>query len=120
MKTHSIAFVVWLLFIAICCITLVRAFEDDALPFENDKFQSEEVNDTQGGGSFINKMIERGKLLFKNLRKTGAKLAGQVGSFIPTPETIFRVSKHALIGLPQELIAYTINTVCKYFDLSLF
>lgn len=103
-----------------CCTIIVRAFEDDALPFESDKFQSEEMSEAQSDGSFVNKMIERGKLLFKNLRKTGGKIAGQVGSFIPTPETVFRVSKHVLVGLPQELIAYTINTVCMCFDYIFF
>lgn len=116
MRFHSNHIILWMVLLAISCITIVRAFDDDALPFETDKFISEEKSEAQSDKSFINKMVERGRLLFKNLRKTGAKLAGQVGSFIPTPETIFRVSKHALIGLPQELIAYTINTVCKCFN----
>lgn len=107
--------VLWLVLLVTCCaLTIARAFEDDALPFGSDRFHSEEANDVQSEKSFFNKMFERGKLLFKNLRKTGVKLAGQVGSFVPTPETLFRVSKHALIGLPQELIAYTVNTVCSY------
>lgn len=90
----------------------MRAFEEDALPYDSDRFQSEEKSEAQNESSFFNKMFERGKLLFKSFRKSGVKIAGQVGSFIPTPETIFRLSKHTLIGLPQELIAYTINTFC--------
>lgn len=113
--------VLWLVVLVACgALTIARAFEDDALPFATDRFQSEEVSDAQTDKSFINKMYERGKLLFKSLRKTGVKLAGQVGSFIPTPETLFRVSKHALIGLPQELIAYTVNTVCSYINYCIF
>lgn len=112
MKFRICSFAVYLILFVICCSTVVRAFEDDALPYDSDRFQSEETSEGQNESSFFNKMLERGKLLFKSLRKSGVKIAGQVGSFIPTPETIFRVSKHALIGLPQELIAYTVNTVC--------
>lgn len=65
--------------------------------------------------SLISKMIERGKILMKSIPKTGLKLAGRVWDFVPTPETIFNVSKQTLIGLPQELIAYAVNSVCKYF-----
>lgn len=65
--------------------------------------------------SLISKMIERGKILMKSIPKTGLKLAGRVWDFVPTPETIFNVSKQTLIGLPQELIAYAVNSVCKCF-----
>lgn len=63
--------------------------------------------------SVISRMIERGKTLMKAIPRTGIKLAGRVLDFIPTPETIFNVSKQTLIGLPQELIAYVVNKVCK-------
>lgn len=63
--------------------------------------------------SLISKMIERGKILMKSIPKTGLRLAGRVLKFIPSPETIFNVSKQTLIGLPQELIAYAVNSVCK-------
>lgn len=69
--------------------------------------------------SLISKMIERGKILVKSIPKTGLKLAGRVWNFIPTPETIFNVSKQTLIGLPQELIAYAVNSVCKCFQTEL-
>lgn len=65
--------------------------------------------------SLISKMIERGKILVKSIPKTGLKLAGRVWNFVPTPETIFNVSKQTLIGLPQELIAYAVNSVCMCF-----
>lgn len=108
--------------IIIVCVALFAlsgasfAFDDDALPFESDKINSNvELMDVQGEQSLISKMIERGKLLIKNLPKTALKFAGKANSFVPTPETIFRVSKHALIGLPQEIIAYAVNSVCMYW-----
>lgn len=66
--------------------------------------------------SVITKMIERGKSLMKAIPQTGIKLAGRVLDFIPTPETVFNVSKQTLIGLPQELVAYAVNKVCKCFE----
>lgn len=79
----------------------------DDLAVKNEMIRSEQ--------SLISKMIERGKILVKSIPKTGLKLAGRVWNFIPTPETIFNVSKQTLIGLPQELIAYAVNSVCKCF-----
>lgn len=61
----------------------------------------------------ISKLIERGRLLMKSIPRTGMKLAGRVLNFIPTPETIFNIGKQTLIGLPQQLIAYAVNSFCK-------
>lgn len=82
------------------------------ITYSDDKYLmdlTEDLNDR----SLISKMIERGKILMKSLPKTGIKIAGNVLKFVPTPETIFNVGKQALIGLPQELIAYAVNSVCK-------
>lgn len=81
--------------------------DGDDFAVKNEMIRSEQ--------SLISKMIERGKILVKSIPKTGLKLAGRVWNFIPTPETIFNVSKQTLIGLPQELIAYAVNSVCKCF-----
>lgn len=69
-------------------------------------------NDDQESG-VLNKMINRGKALIKSLPKMTVKLAGNVRNLIPSPETIFNVSKQTLIGLPQEVIAYAVHTVCS-------
>lgn len=58
-------------------------------------------------------MISRGKTLLKSLPKFTIKLAGSVKHLIPSPETIFNVSKQVLIGLPQEVIAYAVHAVCS-------
>lgn len=103
--------------------TSVQAFEDDALWLDDNIF-SMEINDESSSKSsersVISKMIERGKLLWKSIPKTGLKLAGHVLNYVPTPETIFNVGKQALVGLPQELIAYAVNSVCKFFPLASF
>lgn len=86
----------------------VENFSDaDDVVVKNEMIRSEQ--------SLISKMIERGKILVKSIPKTGLKLAGRVWDFVPTPATIFNVSKQTLIGLPQELIAYAVNSVCKCF-----
>lgn len=82
--------------------------DGDEFVVKNEMIRSEQ--------SLISKMIERGKILVKSIPRTGMKLAGRVWNFIPTPETIFNVSKQTLIGLPQELIAYAVNSVCKCFQ----
>lgn len=69
-------------------------------------------NDEQERG-LINKMISRGKALIKSLPRMTVKLAGSVRNLIPSPETIFNVSKQTLIGLPQEVIAYAVHSVCS-------
>lgn len=70
--------------------------------------------------SLISKMIERGKIIMKAIPKTGLKLAEKAWNFIPSPETIFKAGKQTLIGLPQELIAYTVNSFCEYLYFVLF
>lgn len=93
---------------------VVHGFEDDALAFERDDFQpkSESIEATAERG-VISKMIERGKFLLKSIPGTIKVTADRVFNLVPTPETIFRVSKQALIGLPQEVIAYTVNSMCS-------
>lgn len=66
-----------------------------------------------GENNFLNKMISRGKTLIKSLPKFTVKLAGSIKNLIPSPETIFNVSKQTLIGLPQEVIAYAVHSVCS-------
>lgn len=116
MKFRNNIIIICLMLFALNGAYLTRAFDDDALPFESDRLHSNgEMSDVQSERSLISKMIERGKLLIKNLPKTALKFAGRANSLVPTPETIFRVSKHALIGLPQEIIAYAVNSVCMCF-----
>lgn len=101
--------------------TLIQAFEDDALPFEEDFSLSSDsgsefamsLSEASNERSLISKMIERGKILLKSLPGTGKKLAGNAWSFVPTPKTIFNLGKQTLIGLPQEIIAYAVNSVCS-------
>lgn len=105
----------------ICCVALCTWVSGDfsALPVQ----RAENISDgddiavtnemIRSEQSLISKMIERGKILMKSIPKTGLKLAGRVWDIVPTPETIFNVSKQTLIGLPQELIAYAVNSVCK-------
>lgn len=105
----------------ICCVALFVSVSGDfsALSLQStesvgngdDNIVKNEMIRTEQ--SLISKMIERGKILVKSIPKTGLKLAGRVWDFVPTPETIFNVSKQTLIGLPQELIAYAVNSVCK-------
>lgn len=107
----------------VCCGAVLTAVSGDftALPLHSAENFSD-VDDVvvknemiRSEQSLISKMIERGKILVKSIPKTGLKLAGRVWDFVPTPATIFNVSKQTLIGLPQELIAYAVNSVCKCF-----
>lgn len=91
----------------------VVGFEDDALIYERDGFRSMESTESSSERGLISRMIERGKLLVKSLPGT-FKLAGGVFNLVPKPETIFNVGKQALIGLPQEAVAYAVNSVCKW------
>lgn len=112
-NTHSIFEVVIVL---VLFTWIAHAFEDDALLLENGDistmYEKDELTES-GGRSLIIKMIERGKILMKAIPRTGIQLAGSFRNLVPTPETIFNVGKNALIGLPQELIAYAVNSVCR-------
>lgn len=113
MAHKSCHWIVYLVLTVIVSASVVYAFEDDALSMERDNFRSMDLTESSTNGGLISKMIERGKLLVKSLPRT-LKLAGSVFNLVPKPETIFNVGKQALIGLPQEAIAYAVNSVCKY------
>lgn len=94
---------------------IAHAFEDDALLLENGNISTMYDKDKlteSGGQSLISKMIERGKILMNSFPRTGIQLAGSFHNLVPAPETI-NVGKNALIGLPRELIAYAVNSVCN-------
>lgn len=112
MKLCHLHLVVCLVLMVIISKSTVTAFEDDALAYERDGFHSMDSIESSSERGLISKMIERGKLIVKSLPRT-FKLAGRVFNWVPKPETIFRVSKQALIGLPQEAIAYAVNSMCE-------
>lgn len=61
----------------------------------------------------LQSMLQRGKELLRILPKIGGLLARKFVDIIPTPSGIMNFGKQTLIGLPQEVIAYSINAVCK-------
>lgn len=121
MQLTNHQYILKFILITILHVTIIRAFEYDALLSEENGLlttdsqgmNSMELKNFPNERSLISKMIERGKILMKSLPQTGIKLAGTVLNFVPTPETVFNVGKQTLIGLPQELIAYAVNSVCK-------
>lgn len=115
MKFQRCQFIVYLAVVAVILSAAVSsAFEDDALSsLERDSFGSMDSTETSSERGLFSKLLERGKLLVKTLPKTLKLAGGRVLDWVPKPETIFNVSKQALIGLPQEVIAYAFNKVCK-------
>lgn len=59
-------------------------------------------------------IIQRGKDLLRLIPKLGIKIGGQILNYIPSPYDVFNFGKQILIGLPQEIIAYTLHIICKY------
>lgn len=119
MKLNSVRLVVYVI-VAVCInAAVVSAFEDDALSLERDNnFGSKESSEMSSEYGLISRMMERGKLLLKSLPRTLKLAGGRVLDLVPKPETIFNVGKQALIGLPQEVIAYAVNKVCKYWPMA--
>lgn len=113
MKFGHCRFVVCLAVLVITSAAVVSAFEEDALSFERDGIRSMESTEMSSERGLISRMIERGRMLVKSLPGT-FKLAGRALDFVPKPETIFNLGKQTLIGLPQEAIAYAVNSVCKW------
>lgn len=104
----------FVIYAVILSAVAVHGFEDDALVFERDNFRpSESIESSSSERGLISRMIERGKLLWRSIPGTIKFTTDRVFNLVPKPETIFRVSKQALIGLPQEVIAYAVNSVCK-------
>lgn len=112
MKFGYCQWIVYLVAFVIVSAAVVSAFEDDALSLERDTFHESDSAETSSERGLISRMIERGKIIVKSLPRT-LKLAGRVLDFVPKPETIFNIGKQALIGLPQEAIAYAVNSVCE-------
>lgn len=75
--------------------------------------ESTGVSDAKLARISFNEMVDRGKILIKSLPKFTIKLAGSVKQLLPSAEMIFNVSKQVLVGLPQEVIAYAVHTVCS-------
>lgn len=118
MKFQNCRLIVCLALCVIVSESVVSAFKDDALSLERDNGRSvtsREKTEMAAHRGIISKMIERGKLLIKSLPET-FKLAGRVFHLLPKPESIFNVGKQALIGLPQEAIAYAVNAVCEWIE----
>lgn len=107
-------FVISAVLVVLLSAVAVHGFEDDALSFERDNLRPSESIESTSERGLISKMIERGKHILKSIPGTIKVTADRVFNLVPKPETIFRVSKQALIGLPQEAIAYAVNSFCKY------
>lgn len=99
----------------VLCIVFVASGHCDFSSISYDDYDSAvaEYGKISLDTSLISKMIERGKIIVKSIPKIGIKLAGRVWNFIPTPETIFNLSKQTLLGLPQQVIAYAIDKFCE-------
>lgn len=65
-------------------------------------------------------ILKRGKDLLKFLPRLGIVVAGKILDFIPTPSEILNFGKQTLVGFPQEVIAYAIDSVCKYIFVVFF
>lgn len=113
MKFGSSQWIVYLVALVIASAAVVSAFEDDALSLERDTLHASDSTETSSERGLISRMIERGKILVKSLPRTLKLAGGRVLDFVPKPETIFNVGKQTLIGLPQEAIAYAVNSVCE-------
>lgn len=61
----------------------------------------------------ISDMLDRGKALVHQFMPTGLTIANVVKNFIPTPSNIFRLGKHLVFELPQEIVLYAVQEFCK-------
>lgn len=114
MKFHSSRLAIYsALIVLVMSAAVVSSFEEDALSLERASFDRMESTEMTSERGLISKMIERGKLILKSLPRTLKLAGGRVFDLVPKPETIFNVGKQALIGLPQEAIAYAVNSVCE-------
>lgn len=114
-------FVIYAILVVMLSAVVVHGFEDDAIAYdaieynyERDNFRPSDSIESTSERGLISKMIERGKHLLKTIPGTIKVTADRVFNLVPKPETIFRISKQALISLPQEAIAYAVNAMCKY------
>lgn len=67
----------------------------------------------------LSNMFDRGRALVHQFIPTGYTAGGIFFKFIPTPENVFRLGKHLVFELPQEIVLYAIQTFCKlWIDLA--
>lgn len=64
-------------------------------------------------GRILAILLRRGKELIKMLPRLGIVIAHRLLDHIPSPAQLLNFGKQILIGLPQEVIAYAIDVVCK-------
>lgn len=58
-------------------------------------------------------MFQRGREMMQQLPSMGLMAGGQIISDVPTPMEIFHYSKQTLLGLPNDVFAYAVDSVCK-------
>lgn len=58
-------------------------------------------------------MFQRGREMMQQLPSMGLMAGGQIISDVPTPMEIFHYSKQTLLGLPNDVFAYVVDSVCK-------
>lgn len=58
-------------------------------------------------------MFQRGREMMQQLPSMGLMAGGKIISDVPTPMEIFHYSKQTLLGLPNDVFAYVVDSVCK-------
>lgn len=62
----------------------------------------------------IKNYLIRGKDLLQSIPKAGIIIGGKLLNTIPTPYDVFHYGKKTLFAFPQEIIAYFIDSFCKF------
>lgn len=89
-----------------------RAFANpNANPFAMPSVNAEVNPETYS--NVLSSMFQRGENLMRQFLPTGFTISGMVGRFFPTPQNIFKLTKHLLFELPQEIVLYAIQAFCK-------
>lgn len=76
---------------------------------------NQQANDVQEASvsRVLSIILRRGKELIKILPRLGIVIAQRVLDHVPSPAQVLNFAKQVLIGLPQEVIAFAIDVVCK-------
>lgn len=110
-SVNKLCFVIMLA--GMTCCWCLEIFDDDKNVMSNQVVQWDKNDDDISTSIRLRTMFQRGKEMLRVLPKLGVILMRKLVDHIPNPREVLNFGKQTLIGLPQEIVAYAINAVCK-------
>lgn len=114
-KMNSVKLMFVMMLAGLTCCWCLEMFDDNQNIMSNEIVQWDEHDEDISTSIRLRNMFQRGKEMLRLLPKLGMILMRKLVDHIPTPREVLNFGKQTIIGLPQEVVAYAINAVCKSY-----